>query len=253
MHLFVFNLQSNRFDECNKRSINRIKSHWAFKRVWNVHSPTPQSPINYRTKKFTRTKVKDKHSTEKGWGYNRDPRKQAVIAAKRSWRKQINAIHSQLVTRKNVSTLTAGCEDFENKMLQFSEAHEALEAIIEDDEERRLLYEDYETISHENNDTLKLASKRIKDMELEMNSRGSNSSRSTKTSKISHRSSHASSRPPSGNSSLSIARRKRVEIEGDIASLKAKMALAKEKLEMESEHRAKMAELQRKRQEIQRA
>ena len=87
--------------------------------------------------------------------------------------------------------LTAGCEDLESKMVQFSEAHETLEAMVED-EERRLLYEDYKTVSCENNDTLKLVSERIKDLELQMNSRSLNSSGSTKTSKISHRSSHYS-------------------------------------------------------------
>ena len=191
---------------------------------------------------------RQKHSTEKGLGYKRDLRKQAVITAKRSWRKQINTIHSQLATRKNVYTLTAGCEDLESKMVQFSQAHEALEAMVENSEERRLLYEDYETVSRENNDTLKLVSERIKDLELEMNSRSSNSSRSTKTSKISHRSRHSSYRPLAGNSALS--QRKRVELEGDVASLRVKMALVKEKQEKELENRTKMDELRRKRMEI---
>ena len=66
-------------------------------------------------------------------------------------------------------------QDLESKMVQFSEAHEALEAMVENSEERRLLYEDYGTVSRENNDTLKLVSERIKDLELEMNSRSSNS------------------------------------------------------------------------------
>lgn len=198
---------------------------------------------------------RQKHLTEKGFEYNLALRKQAVAAARRSWRKQINAIHSQLATRKNAFTLTAGCEDLENKMLQLSEAHEALEAMVEDDEGKRLLFEDYEILSRENNDVLKLVGERLKDLEPEVNSRSSKSSRSTKTSEvseISHRSSYASHRSPSGNSFLSIAQRKRVELEGDVASLKAKMALTKEKQEMESEHRAKIEELQRKRQEIQR-
>ena len=189
-----------------------------------------------------------KHSTEKGLGYKRDLRKQAVITARRSWRKQINTIHSHLATRKNVCTLTAGCEDLESKMVQFSEAHEALEAMVEDKGKRRLLYEDYETVSHENNDTLKLVSERVRDLEFEMNSRSWNSSRSTKTSKISHRSSHSSYRPLAGNSVLS--QRKRVKLEGDVASLRVKMALVKEKQEKELENRTKMDELRRKRMEI---
>ena len=142
--------------------------------------------------------------------------------------------------------LTAGCEDLKSNMVQLSEAHEALEAMVED-EERRLLYEDYKTISCENNDTLKFVSERIKDLELQMNSRSLNSSGSTKTSKISHRSSH-SYRPLAGNSALS--QWKRVDLEGDVASLRVKMALVKEKQEKELENRTKMDELRRKRMEI---
>ena len=53
----------------------------------------------------------------------------------------------------------------------------------------------------------------------------------------------------SGNSSLSL-RQKRVQLEGDIASLRATMALAKERQEKEIEHRAKMDEVQRKKMEV---
>ena len=88
----------------------------------NLGNPADSDKLRYK-EIYPHQSERQKHSPEKGWGYNRDRRKEAVTAAKRSWRKQINTIHSQLATLKNVSTLTAGCEDLENKTVQFSEAH----------------------------------------------------------------------------------------------------------------------------------
>ena len=184
----------------------------------------------------------ERHPTEKGL--------QAVISAKRSWRKQSNLIHSLLVTRgKDIATLAAGCEDLDRKMTQFSESHEALDAVIKDEEERKLIYKDFEVISRENNETLRMVSERIKFLEQELKSNGSTTSRSTKTSKISDRSSHKSSRASSRNSSLSL-RQKRVQLEGDIAPLTATMALAKERQQRGEEHRAMLDLVQRKKMEI---
>ena len=193
--------------------------------------------------------AREKHPTEKGFEYIHNLRRQAVITSKRLWRKQINSIHSLLVTQKDIVTLTAGCEELEKKMTQFSESHEALEAIMDGKEERKLMYEDFEVISRENNDTLRMVNERIKFLEQELDSKGSLISRSTKTSKISNRSSRKSSCTSSGNSSLS-ARQKRVQLERDIASLRATMALVKERQRKELEHRTKMDEVQRKKMEI---
>ena len=63
-----------------------------------------------------RHSAREKHSTEKGSEYVRNLRLQAVITAKRSWGKQINSIHSTLVTRNDNALLTAGCEELERKM-----------------------------------------------------------------------------------------------------------------------------------------
>jgi len=46
-------------------------------------------------------------------------------------------------------------------MTQFSESHEALDAVIKDEEERKLMYKDVEVISRENNVTLRMVSKGI--------------------------------------------------------------------------------------------
>lgn len=196
-----------------------------------------------------RRSAREKHSTEKGSEYVRNLRLQAVITAKRSWRKQINSIHSTLVTRKDIALLTAGCEELERKMTQLSLSHEALEAVIEEEEERNRLYEEFEVVSRENNEALRMVSDRINFLQQEQDSKSSTISRSTKTSKISERSSRKSSRSSSRNSSLSL-REKRVQLEGDIASLRATMALAKERQEKEIEHRAKMDEVQRRKMEI---
>ena len=196
-----------------------------------------------------RQSERERHPTEKGSEYIRNIRLQAVTTTKRSWRKQINSIHSILVTRKDIATLTAGCEDLERKMTQFSLSHEELEAVIEDEEERKLMNDDFEVISRENNEILRTVNERIKSLERELKSNGSTTSRSTKTSKISDRSSHKSSHASSRNSSLSL-RQKRVQLEGDIASLRATMALPKERQQKEEEHRARMDEVQRKKMEI---
>ena len=134
-------------------------------------------------------------------------------------------------------------------MTLFCESHEALEAIIDDEEERKLMYEDFEVISRENNGVLRMISEKIKSQEQELDSKSSTTSGSTKTSKISSRSSRKSSRTPPRNSSLSV-REKRVQLEGDIASLRATMALAEERQRKELEYRRKMDEVQRKKMEI---
>ena len=136
-------------------------------------------------------------------------------------------------------------------MTLFGESHEALEAIIDDEEERKLMYEDFEVISRENNGVLRMISEKIKSQEQELDSKSSTTSGSTKTSKISSRSSRKSSRTPPRNSSLSV-REKRVQLEGDIASLRATMALAEERQRKELEYRRKMDEVQRKKMEIKR-
>ena len=179
-----------------------------------------------------RRSAREKHPTEKGFEYILNLRRQSAIAAKRSWRKQINLIHSLLVTQKDIVTLTAGCEELEKKMTLFSESHEALEAIIDDEEERKLMLEDFEVISR--------ARATLEEF---------NYIRIDQTSKISSRSSRKSSRTPPRNSSLSV-REKRVQLEGDIASLRATMALAEERQRKELEYRRKMDEVQRKKMEI---
>ena len=179
-----------------------------------------------------RRSAREKHPTEKGFEYILNLRRQSAIAAKRSWRKQINLIHSLLVTQKDIATLTAGCEELEKKMTLFSESHEALEAIIDDEEERKLMLEDFEVISR--------ARATLEEF---------NYIRIDQTSKISSRSSRKSSRTPPRNSSLSV-REKRVQLEGDIASLRATMALAEERQRKELEYRRKMDEVQRKKMEI---
>ena len=137
-------------------------------------------------------------------------------------------------------------------MTLFGESHEALEAIIDDEEERKLMYEDFEVILRENNGVLRMISEKIKsqEQEQELDLKSSTTSGSTKTSKISSRSSRKSSRTPPSNSSLSV-REKRVQL-GDIASLRATMALAEERQRKELEYRRKMDEVQRKKMEIKR-
>lgn len=194
--------------------------------------------------------ARERHPTEKGLEYTRNLRFQAILTAKRSWRKQSNLPHSLLVTHgKDIASLAAGCEDLVSKMTSFSESHDAFDAVTEDEEERRTMCEDFEVISRENNETLRIVGERIKSLEQERKSNGSTTSRSTKTSKISDRSSPKSSRAFSRNSSLSL-RQKRVQLEEDIASLRATMALAKEKQQRETEYQARMDEVHRRKMEI---
>ena len=96
-----------------------------------------------------RRSVRKKHSTEKGYEYVRNLRIQAFITAKRSWRKRINSIHLILVTRQDIASLTAGCEDLERKMTQLSLSHEPLETVMEDEAERNRLYEEFDVVSRE--------------------------------------------------------------------------------------------------------
>ena len=124
-------------------------------------------------------------------------------------------------------------------------SNEALEVLIQDNEERKLLYEDFENISRENDETLRMASERIKLLEQEVDSQSSVKSPSTKSSKISDRTGRKLSRTSSGNSSHSSLQ-KRAQLEGDIASPRAKLAVTKEG----QEHRAKMDEVRRKKMEI---
>ena len=124
--------------------------------------------------------------------------------------------------------LTAGCEDLERKMTQLSLSYDALEAVVEDEAERNRLYEEFEVVSRENNEALRMVGERINFLQQERDSKSSMISQLTKSSKISDKSSCKSSHSSSRYSSLS-SRQKRVQLEGDIASLRATMALAKER------------------------
>ena len=75
-------------------------------------------------------------------------------------------------------------KNWRRKMTLFCESHEALEPIIDDEEERKLMYEDFEVISRENNAVLRMISEKIKSQEQELDSKSSTTSGSTKTSKI---------------------------------------------------------------------
>ena len=59
-----------------------------------------ESDNSYDQQEAQRRSARDKHPTEKGFEYILNLRRQSAIAAKRSWRKQINLIHSFLVTQK---------------------------------------------------------------------------------------------------------------------------------------------------------
>ena len=74
-----------------------------------------ESDNSYDQQEAQRRSARDKHPTEKGFEYILNLRRQSAIAAKRSWRKHINLIHSLLVTQKDIATLTAGCEELEKK------------------------------------------------------------------------------------------------------------------------------------------
>ena len=215
----------------------------------SLHPADSHKLIDDQQELCLRRSARENRATQKGLEYTRDLCLQAATKAKRAWRKRINSIHSLLATRKDIATLTTECEELERKMTQVSEAHEALEVLIQDNQDRKLLYEDFENISRENNKTLRMVSERIKIFEQEVDSQNSVKSPSTKSSKISDRSSRKSSRTSSGNSSHSSLQ-KRVQLEGDIASLRAKLAVTKERQERESEHRAKMDEVRRMKMEI---
>ena len=77
-----------------------------------------------------RRSAREKHSTEKMSDYLRNISLQAFLTAKMSWRKQINSIHSILVARKDIKSLTTRCKDLERKMTQLSLSHEGLEAVM---------------------------------------------------------------------------------------------------------------------------
>ena len=101
---------------------------------------------------------------------------------------------------------------------------------MEDEAERNRLHEEFDVVSRENNEVLRMVSERINFLQQEQDLKSSTISQSTKTSKISDKSNRRSSRSSSRNSSLSL-RQKRVQLEGDIASLRATVALAKERQE----------------------
>ena len=46
-------------------------------------------------------------------------------------------------------------------MTQLSLSHDALEAVMEDEAERNRLYEEFEVVSHENNEAFRMVSERI--------------------------------------------------------------------------------------------
>ena len=65
-------------------------------------------------------------------------------------------MQSILVTQQDIASLMAGYEYLERKMTHLSLSHEALEPVVKEEVERNRLQEEFDVVSRENNETLKM-------------------------------------------------------------------------------------------------
>ena len=126
----------------------------------------------------------------------------AFISAKRSWQRQLKHLQCQVVTQQDIPTLQHDCEVLEQRMQELFKAQEALEEVLESEDEIGKLHRNLEELPRENNAILQQVGDRIKDLQTVLVER--NSIRSTLTRK-SNNSKRSNSSHKSGKRNISLA------------------------------------------------
>ena len=175
-------------------------------------------------------------------------------AATRNWRKQINNLSCQLVNDRNVESLEKGSQVLIMLMSELTEAQEGLDKVLESEVERITLFGKFEAMSQESNQVLKEVGTAICELKKIDDDRCSiaSSKYSRKSGKSkSSRHSVTSSRH-SVTSSTSSTRQRRLDLEEELACLKAKMNMVKVKEDLDIANRRALEQIEKKKIEIER-
>ena len=164
--------------------------------------------------------------------------------ASKNWRKQINNLHYLLVNERNVETLEQGTQILKKFMNELAETQERLDKVMESEVEKITLFGRFETMSNETNVMLKEVGAVLS--ELKKNDDDRQSIASSRYSRKS-RSSHGST-----SSTTSSTRQRRIDLEEELASLKARMDMVKVKENLDIANRKALEEIERKKMEIER-
>ena len=169
---------------------------------------------------------------------------QEFQTASKNWRKQINNLHYLLVNERNVETLEQGTQILIKFMNELAEAQERLDKVMESEVEKITLFGRFETMSNETNVMLKEVGAVLSELKKNDDDR-----RSIASSRYSRKS--RSSRG-SASSTTSSTRQRRIDLEEELASLKAIMDMVKVKENLDIANRKALEEVEKKKMEIER-
>ena len=167
--------------------------------------------------------------------------------ASKNWRKQINNLHYQLVNERNVETLEQGTQILMKFMSELAEAQESLDKILESEVEKITLFGRYEAMSSETNLMLKEVGAVINELKKNDDDR-----QSIASSRYSRKSGKSRSSRSSASSTTSSTRQRRIDLEEELASLKARMDMVKVKENLDMANRKALEEIEKKKMEIER-
>ena len=169
---------------------------------------------------------------------------QEFHTASKNWRKQINNLHYLLVNERNVETLEQGTQILIKFMNELAETQERLDKAMESEVEKITLFGRFETMSNETNVMLKEVGAVLSELKKNDDDRQSiASSRYSRKSRSSR---------GSASSTTSSTRQRRIDLEEELASLKARMDMVKVKENLDIANRKALEEIERKKMEIER-
>ena len=169
---------------------------------------------------------------------------QEFHTASKNWRKQINNLHYLLVNERNVETLEQGTQILIKFMNELAEAQERLDKVMESEVEKITLFGRFETMSNETNVMLKEVGAVLSELKKNDDDRQSiASSRYSRKSRSSR---------GSASSTTSSTRQRRIDLEEELASLKARMDMVKVKENLDIANRKALEEIEKKKMEIER-
>ena len=161
---------------------------------------------------------------------------------------QINHLQGQIIKETNISELGKEANIVEQYMKELTAAQEKLECIQDSAIEKMTFYSKFEDMSRESNQILAQAGKAMQQLRSNENEDRHSVSASTHRSKSSHRSRLSRSSLASTSSS---ARLHRLDLEEEIATLRAKINLVEEKEQLDKANRVAIEEIERRKLEIQ--
>lgn len=208
--------------------------------------------------------------TTKGKEYRLERLKSIYRSSKRCWRTHLNSLASLIITENDVQLLKLQCFKLEKKTTDLTKDYEELEKELSSEEEKIALDDEFDSLTKENVDLLRMINNRVRELEMviDRSEKSSTSKLSTTGSRrsctsSSYKSSNAkSSRHPSdrssgrhskkheSSSSSSSRYERQLNLQGKVAVLQSKLDLTSERHNFESKAQAKLEEIHKQRLEL---